>query len=226
MRGLPARRVASSVLCATVLIGIAGPAAVAADNDSARKHVHAASSAPVPNADALLAQVKSLGDAGGVLTPVTDLLTQALKADNGQLSADKAKSLGDAVTAAIAKITAAAPAAPAVPAAPAAPAVPALPSLKSADDAKAKTPADLAGDALASLQKAVATLLAAVTSGNVAGVVPAVTGVVTGLVNVVAATLLGGGLPAPSLPGLPALPSLPSTSSLPAVPAVPAVPGV
>ncbi|MER7926871.1 hypothetical protein ABTY96_27570 [Streptomyces sp. NPDC096057] len=226
MRGLPARRVASSVLCATVLIGIAGPAAVAADNDSARKHVHAASSAPVPNADALLAQVKSLGDVGGVLTPVTDLLTQALKADNGQLSADKAKSLGDAVTAAIAKITAAAPAAPAVPATPAAPAVPAVPALpspKSADDSKAKAPADLAGDALASLQKAVATLLAAVTSGNVAGVVPAVTGVVTGLVNVVAATLLGSGLPAPSLPGLPALPSLPSTSSLPAVPSVPGV---
>ncbi|MFI6465630.1 hypothetical protein [Streptomyces sp. NPDC050528] len=232
MRGLPARRVASSVLCATVLIGIAGPAAVAADNDSARKHVHAASSAPVPNADALLAPVKSLGDLGSVLTPVTDLLTQALKADNGQLSADQAKTLGDAVTAAVAKITAAAPAAPAVPAVPAAPAVPAvpavpaLPSLKSADDSKAKAPADLAGDALASLQKAVATLLAAVTSGNVAGVVPAVTGVVTGLVNVVAATLLGGGLPAPSLPGLPALPALPSTSSLPAVPAVPAVPGV
>ncbi|WP_405948104.1 hypothetical protein OG588_17440 [Streptomyces prunicolor] len=238
MRGLPARRVASSVLCATVLIGIAGPAAVAADNDSARKHVHAASSAPVPNADALLAPVKSLGDLGSVLTPVTDLLAQALKADNGQLSADQAKTLGDAVTAAVAKITAAAPAAPAVPAVPAAPAVPAvpavpaapalpaLPSLKSGDDSKAKAPADLAGDALASLQKAVATLLAAVTSGDVAGVVPAVTGVVTGLVNVVAATLLGGGLPAPSLPGLPALPSLPSTSALPAVPAVPALPGV
>lgn len=232
MRGLPARRVASSVLCATVLIGIAGPAAVAADNDSARKHVHAASSAPVPNADTLLAPVKSLGGLGSVLTPVTDLLTQALKADNGQLSADQAKTLGDAVTAAVAKITAAAPAAPAVPAVPAAPAVPAvpavpaLPSLKSADDSKAKAPADLAGDALASLQKAVTTLLAAVTSGDVAGVVPAVTGVVTGLVNVVAATLLGGGLPAPSLPGLPALPSLPSTSALPAVPAVPAVPGV
>jgi hypothetical protein len=232
MRGLPARRVASSVLCATVLIGIAGPAAVAADNDSARKHVHAASSAPVPGADALLAQVKGLGDVGGVLTPVTDLLTQVLKADNGQLSADQAKTLGDAVTAAIAKVTAAAPAAPAVPAVPAAPAVPAvpavpgvpaLPSLKSGDDSKAKAPADLAGDALASLQKAVASLLTAVTSGDVSKVVPAVTGVVTGLVNVVAATLLGGGLPAPSLAGLPALPSLPSTSSLPALPAVPSV---
>lgn len=128
MRGLPARRVASSVLCATVLIGIAGPAAVAADNDSARKHVHAASSAPVPNADALLAPVKSLGDLGSVLTPVTDLLAQALKADNGQLSADQAKTLGDAVTAAVAKITAAA-AAPAVPAVPAAPAVPAVPAV-------------------------------------------------------------------------------------------------
>ncbi|MET7481479.1 hypothetical protein [Streptomyces sp. NPDC005538] len=233
MRGLPARRIASSVLCATVLIGIAGPAAVAADNDSAREHVRATSSAPVPNADALLAQVKGLGDIGSVLTPVTDLLNQVLKADNGQLSADQAQKLVDTVNAAIAKITAAAPAAPAVPAVPAAPAVPATPALpatsalpalpalpKSGDDSKAKAPADLAGDALAALQKAVATLLAAVTSGDVGKVVPAVTGVVTGLVNVVAATLLGGGLPAPSLPGLP---TLPSTSALPAVPAVPGV---
>jgi hypothetical protein len=68
---------------------------------------------------------------------------------------------------------------------------------------------DLKADALAALQKAVDALLAAITSGDVGQVVPALTGVVTGLVNFLAATLLGGGLSAPTLPGLPPLPSLP-----------------
>lgn len=40
-------------------------------------------------------------------------------------------------------------------------------------------------------------------------VVPAVTGVLTALVNFLAATLLGSGLPAANLPGLPTLPTLP-----------------
>ncbi|MGW5636415.1 hypothetical protein [Streptomyces sp. NPDC003832] len=210
MRALPARRIAVSALCATLLLGIAGPAATAAD-DPARERTHAASAAPVPGADALLAQTEALGDLGGVLTPVTDLLNAALKADNGQLPAADAEKLGQAVKDAIAEATAAAPVA--------APALPAtnLPAAKS-DDSKARSalPADVVADSLAGLQKAVDTLLAAVTSGDVAQVVPAATAVLTGLVNVVAATLLGGGLPAPSLPGLPALPSLPAAApSLP-----------
>ncbi|WAZ21849.1 hypothetical protein STRCI_003050 [Streptomyces cinnabarinus] len=247
MRALPARRIAVSALSATLLIGIAGPAAAAAD-DSARERTHAASHAPVPGADALLAQVKSLGGVGGVLTPVTELLNAALKAENGQLPAADAQKLGQAVKDAIAKATAVAPVAPpavavpgtstsssTVPAAPATPATsatpalpatpttlpatPALPTLGKSDDSKAPSaelPADLVADALAGLQKAVDSLLAAVTSGNVAAVLPAATAVVTGLVNLVAATLLGGGLPAPSLAGLPALPSLPiATPQLP-----------
>lgn len=109
MRGLSARRIASTALCATLLVGIAGPAAVAAD--SAPERTHAVSRAPVPGADALLAQVKSLGDLGGVLAPVAALLNSVLKADNGQLSADEAQKLVTAVKDAIANITAAAPAA-------------------------------------------------------------------------------------------------------------------
>ncbi len=70
-------------------------------------------------------------------------------------------------------------------------------------------PLDIKADALAALQKSVDTLLTAVTSGDVANVAPAVTGVVTSLVGFVAATLLGGGLPAPDLAGLPPLPKLP-----------------
>ncbi|MEU6356318.1 hypothetical protein ABZ896_44595 [Streptomyces sp. NPDC047072] len=300
MRGLPVRRVAASVLCGALLIGLAGPAAVAADNDSAR-HVRTAAKAPLPGADGLLGQVKALGDLGTVLTPVTDLLNAVLKADGGQLSPEEATKLVDAVKSAIAKVTAAAPAAPVTPPAalpvtppattlPATPnaadptsalptgglptsslptsalptsslptsalptsalptsalptsalptsalptsalptsSLPALPGVaRVGDDSKARAalPADLVADALAALQKAVETLLTAVTSGDPTKVVPAVTGVLTGLVNVLAATLLSGGLPAPSLAGLPPLPSLPvSPPSLPVSP--PAVGGL
>jgi hypothetical protein len=283
MRALPARRIAAPALCATLLLGIAGPAAVAADHDSTRDARSIAAEAPVPGADALLAQVKSLGDVGGVLTPVTDLLNAVLKADNGQLPAADAAKLADAVKAAIAKASAAAPAAgavtppvkaerdqavptapptpaaptmpavptapakpatpdsatspvvpsaPATPATPAKPAVPAtpvtpvtpvappaalpevpklpaapaLPLPKDAERAVAEVPLDLKADALKALQAAVDSLVKAATSGDVAGVAAAALAVVTGLVNVVVATVLGGGLPAANLPGLPKLP--------------------
>ncbi|RSS72265.1 hypothetical protein EF918_26545, partial [Streptomyces sp. WAC06614] len=69
----------------------------------------AGASAPVPGADALLAQVKSLGDVGAVLTPVTDLLGAVLKADNGKLpEADLTRLTGN-VTAALDKLKSAAP---------------------------------------------------------------------------------------------------------------------
>ncbi|MEX0168634.1 hypothetical protein [Streptomyces sp. LMG1-1-1.1] len=80
-------------------------------------------------------------------------------------------------------------------------------------------PADVVGDALATVEKAVAGLLAAVTSGDAAGVVPQVTATLTSLVNLAVATVLGSGLPAPDLAGLPALPALPA-----AVPEVPVDP--
>jgi hypothetical protein len=214
MRGLSARRIAATALCATLLVGITGPAAVAAD--TARESTHAASrGAPVPGADALLAQVKSLGDLGSVLTPVSALLDAVLKADNGQLSADQAQTLVNAVKDAITKITAPVSTMPGTATAPVAPpetsASPVKPASLSMHAAHRKTPApkDLKADALAGLQTALDTLLAAVTSGDASKVVPAVTGVLTAVVNFLAATLLNSGLPAPNLPGLPALPSLP-----------------
>ncbi|MFJ5828484.1 hypothetical protein [Streptomyces sp. NPDC093089] len=78
-----------------------------------------------------------------------------------------------------------------------------------AGSAKA-APADVVGDALATVEKAVAGLLAAATSGDAAGVVPQVTATLTSLVNLAVATVLGSGLPAPDLAGLPALPALPA----------------
>ncbi|MEU4997368.1 hypothetical protein, partial [Streptomyces sp. NPDC021622] len=191
MRALPARRIATSVLCTSLLVGAAGPA-VAAENDSPPSSAQAAARAPVPGADALLAQIKTLGDVGGVLGPVTKLLNDILKADNGQLPAAEATKHAEAVKAAITAATAAAPKAPALPKTPAVPeapavpktpAVPAVPKAMSGDD---KAAADLKDDALKALQSAVDALLKAAASGDVAAVVAAVPTVLTGLVNFVA----------------------------------------
>ncbi|WJV47492.1 hypothetical protein [Streptomyces flavofungini] len=227
MRALPVRRIATTFLCTALLLGTAGPVYAATHDDTAREAAAAAPQAPVPGADALLAQAKALGDLGGVLTPVTDLLDAALKADNGQLPAADAAKLGDAVKEAIAKVTAAVPDAPVpatgtsqlptTPQLPDTPQLPATPQLPLGGAPAAKAPMDVKGDALAALQKAVDTLLKAVTAGDPTAVLPAATAVVTGLVNVLVATVLGGGLPVPDLPGLPALPKLP-TDALPKLP--------
>ncbi|MFE9449294.1 hypothetical protein [Streptomyces sp. NPDC006739] len=221
MRGLSVRRIASTALCTALLAGVTGPAAVAAD--SARERVPAASRAPVPGADALLVQIKVLANLGIVLTPVTDLLNAVLKADNGQLPAAQATSLVQAAKDAIAKVTAVAPASSTASSTLTAAApgtktpAPKKPAPKTLGGAKAR--ADLTSDALTALNKALDALLKAVTSGAATQVVPAVTAVVTALVGYLAAVLLSGGLPAPSLPGLPTLPTLPSlpvpTPSLP-----------
>ncbi|NGO07268.1 hypothetical protein G5C60_06295 [Streptomyces sp. HC44] len=103
MRKLPARRIATSALCAALLVGITGPAAMAAD--STREH----SQAPAPDArlrgaDALLAQVRAYNR--GELTPVADLVHAVLEADNGQLPEAKARKLGAAAKAALAPMAA------------------------------------------------------------------------------------------------------------------------
>ncbi|MFJ1974857.1 hypothetical protein ACIO93_40225 [Streptomyces sp. NPDC087903] len=244
MRALPARRIASTALCATLLLAIAAPAALAAESHPDREHTLAASHQPVADAEALVAQVKSLGDLADVLAPVTDLLNAVLKSDSGQLSAVEANSLVEAVKTAVAKIIAATPAASATTPAttlPATPvttlpattlpattlpatsaaadstvvvqALPAAPVLTtSAGDSKAAAPsADLTDDALTELQPAIDTLVKAATSGDVSQVRPAVTDLMTDLVNLLTATLLDSGLPAPSLEGLPALPAVPET---------------
>lgn len=126
MRGLPVRRVASTALCACLALGVAAPAALAADG-SAGERSATAHRAPVPGTDALLAQTKALASMGPVVTPVTDLLTDALKANDGKLTPEQALSLAGAVRTAIARIMATAPAAPETPAAPALPATPPKP---------------------------------------------------------------------------------------------------
>ncbi|MEU6905540.1 hypothetical protein ABZ935_09355 [Streptomyces coeruleorubidus] len=103
MCALPAWRIASSALCATLLVGIAGPAAMAAD--SAREPSHAASpGARLPDRDARLAQLRALD--GGELAPLVDLLHGVLKANNGQLTAAEARKLATAAKQALAEMAA------------------------------------------------------------------------------------------------------------------------
>ncbi|WP_409472032.1 hypothetical protein [Streptomyces sp. HC307] len=109
MRALPARRMASSTLCAALLVGITGPVAMAADSTRERNRT-ASPDMRLPGADTLHAQVRQLNALGSEFAPVTDLLDAALKADDRQLSAAKARKLGDAAKAALAKAAAKAPA--------------------------------------------------------------------------------------------------------------------
>ncbi|MER6715797.1 MULTISPECIES: hypothetical protein [unclassified Streptomyces] len=210
---LPARRIATSALCATLLLGVTGPAALAADSASAPERAHAASRAPVPEADELLVQVEILGDLGGVLTPVADLLSAVLKADGGQLAPSQAAKLGTSVQDAIDQATATSPAAPPAVAQPDATApsspLPQASTLPAPVEDRAEVPDGLAAEALAALEKATDDLLKAVTSGDAAKVNPAVDSVVSNLVDTVAATLVGSRLPAPDLAGLPSLPKAP-----------------
>ena len=203
MRALPARRLASTALCAVLLAGVTGPTAVAAAPAPGRAH------APVPGADTLLARTRSLGDLGTVLKPVTDLLTAVLTADNGQLPPDRATRLAAAAKTAITHLTAPPPASPAGPAGPASSV---LPSASVVAQAKGRgdvpVAKDLAGDALVALRSAIDGLAKAVSSGDAGRVGPAVTAVLTGVVDHLAALLLGGGLPAPHLAGLSVLPVL------------------
>ncbi|MDV5148048.1 hypothetical protein R1T08_28730 [Streptomyces sp. SBC-4] len=254
MRPLATRRFTALAISAAITLGAAGPAAAGEHHPSSA--ADRAAHAPLSEAAALLTQAEALGDLGSVTTPVTELVTAALKADAGQLPAADADALKAKIATAVdqAKGTAPAPLpetpapetpapdlpapdlpapdlpAPDLPApdlpAPDLPApdlpAPDLPApdlpvkppvgLPVAAGAKAAAaPADIVDDALATVEKAVAGLLAAVTSGDAGGVVPQVTATLTSLVNLAVATVLGSGLPAPDLAGLPTLPALPVT---------------
>jgi hypothetical protein len=214
---LPARRIATSALCAGLLIGLSGPAVMAADGDSVRERTHAASRAPLPDADELQSQVGSLAGLGGVLTPVTDMLTTILKADNGQLSAADAEKLSAAVEDALAKAEAVdTDADDAAATAPEAgtdtPVTLPAPVTAQNEDGTAAA-SDLSATAQAELQKQIDALVKATTSGTADQVSPAVEDVMTGIVNVVAATMVGSGLPAADLAGLPGVPTAPEATT-------------
>ncbi|MEU1225025.1 hypothetical protein [Streptomyces sp. NPDC005828] len=272
MRPLAIRRLTALAISAAISLGTAGPAFAGEHHPSPA--ADRAAHAPVPDAAALLAQAQALGELGSVTTPVTELVTAALKADSGRLPAADVEAFKVKIAAAVeeAKAAAAVPDGPA-PQLPATPPSPDLPvaapvtppaaelpvtppaaelpvtppaaelpvtppaaelpvkppaglpvaavTAGAASAAGKAAPADVVSDALASVEKAVAGLLAAVTSGDAGGVVPQVTSTLTSLVNLAVSTVLGSGLPAPDLAGLPTLPQLPvAAPELPVEPPV------
>ncbi|MEU8968460.1 hypothetical protein AB0D11_04160 [Streptomyces monashensis] len=189
MRGLRTRRLASTVLCAAVLVGVAGPAAVAAD--SGGTSARGVSGTPVPGAEKLLTQLRTLDNTGSVLQPVVDLLKASLAKD--KLEPAEARKLAEAAKKAIAeamRIQASHAAAQSDAAA--------VASVTSAAPAPAKhgrtvapaTVRDGTGDALSSLLGDVEKVLQSILSVP-ATLLPAATGAVTDLVKVVTG-LLGG----------------------------------
>ncbi|WP_406330125.1 hypothetical protein [Streptomyces sp. NBC_00203] len=204
---LPAGRIASSALCAALLVGITGTAAVAAD--SARERSHTASpDARLPGADALLAQVRKLNILGGELTPVTDLLNAVLKADNGQLPAAEARKLGDAAKGALAKAATKAPATGVLRPAPA---------RRAADPTSDAL--DALEDALAAVEEAVDSLLEAITSGDDSEVLSLVDDGLTEVDDLIT-ELLDSDLPEPTRSDPATLPSTSTSTSVSPVSAV------
>jgi hypothetical protein len=190
MCALPARRIASSALCAALLVGITGPVAMAAD--SARGHGHVAPEARLPGADARLAQVRKLN--WGELTPVANLLNAALRG-NGQLPAAEARKLGAEAKAALAEAATKGVEAPATPmASPPATGVllPAPVLLTDEPRVPEWRAADLVSDLLDAVIEAVDGLLGTITSG-VGDVLPSVDDLLTGVDDLIAA-LLGSDL--------------------------------
>ncbi|MGX1270056.1 hypothetical protein [Streptomyces phaeoluteigriseus] len=200
MRGLPARRTALTALCATLVLGVSAPVALAADGGVTRERTRAVPSAPLTGADALLARARSLDGVQPALTPVTHLLDTSLKSDGGRLRADRARRLGAAAEEAITEVAKAAAPTRTPP---------------SGDTGARARAADATDDVLDAMQKQIDALLEAATSGDLSQILPAATSLVTGLTDLV--TSLVDSLSLPDLEDLlPELPTVPATPSLPA----------
>lgn len=179
MPALSARHIASSALCAALLAGITGPAAMAAD--AARERGHAVSpDARLARADTLLAKVRKIN--GGELAPVADLLHAVIEADNDRLAAAEARKLGAAAKRALAKASAKDPAdwTMTTVSAPATGVLPPAPSESAADlasddldDTLDDALDDALSDVLDDVGEAVDSLLEAITS-RVSNVLPEV----------------------------------------------------
>lgn len=204
MPAFSARRIASSALCAALVLGVTAPVALA--TDTARDRTQEA--APVTGAEALRSQVQQLNQLGTMVVPITQLMDAVLKAENGQLPPAEANRLRDAAKAAIARTAATMAAAtattPAAPSAPQASANPASVSLSPAG-----TTAREPRQALIDLQALVDSLVQAATSGDPNAVVSAVQNLVTGLVKTI--TDLANQVPQLPTPQLPNLPSVPNS---------------
>ncbi|MER7518512.1 hypothetical protein [Streptomyces sp. NPDC126499] len=189
MRPQASRRLTVLAISAVLTLGTAGPA-VADELRPPRPATHAGPRLQLPDSSALLARA------------------EALKADDGRISAVDAEALRAEIKAAVDAAKAAAPAG-----FPAGPAV-----------GKAAAAADPIGDGLATVQKAIADLLAAVSSVGPTGVVDTVGNTLNALVDLVMSTLALGGIPKPDLPGMTGLGQLPAQAPAQAPVEKPAAP--
>ncbi|MEW5354470.1 MULTISPECIES: hypothetical protein [unclassified Streptomyces] len=205
MRSLPARRLAAGALCAALLTGIAGSAAMAAD--PVREDHPVAPQLRQPAADALRAQAGKVRGSADVLTPVTELLNTIAKADKGQLTAAQARQAGEAAKRAVAEAVGRTPAGSAAAPAAGSPASAAVTGQRAADPVS---------DALAALDKAIDDLVQAVTNG-VGDVQAVVTDLLTQVAGLVTGLLTAVDTPADSASAAPAdssaTPSPTATSS-------------
>lgn len=193
MRVLPARRLASSALCAALLVGIAGPAATAADLGRERGHAASPDARP-PTAGTLRDQVRKPDAAGDALTPVADLLNTALRTDGGRPPAAEVRKLGDAAKRALADAVEKAEAAETTEAArkaeaPAAPAVP-----KASHTAPERRAADATDDTLDTVQRDIDNLVEAIIADDIDQVLAYVDDLLADVLDFVTAVLADSAL--------------------------------
>lgn len=111
-----------AALCVTLLAvspGLAGAAEAPGRPQAAVSSALTGKALPaqaIPGTEALLAQVQSLGAVGGVLKPVTDLLTAVLKSPDGKIPEADLTALKAQVDTALADLKKSLPPAPALPA--------------------------------------------------------------------------------------------------------------
>ncbi|MEV8341076.1 hypothetical protein [Streptomyces niveus] len=227
MRSLVSSRAAAAAVCAALVLGTAGTAVATTAHQPPAGVGADVADAPVADVEALRQQTQTLGALSGAITPVTALLDAVLKAENGQLPAADVQKHQAAIKKGLEAVRNAAQANPAKPADNAAHTNPV--NAVGADH-KAPAAADLTAAAVASVQKSTDALLKASATKDAKAVATQSEAVVTSLVNLTAATVVNGALPAPNLPGLPELPKLPGAEApvpapeLPGVPSTPQLP--
>ncbi|MFI6691711.1 hypothetical protein ACIBLA_08100 [Streptomyces sp. NPDC050433] len=239
MRSHVSSRAAAAVVCAALVLGTGGTAVATTVHETPAGIGADAARAPIAD-ETLKQQIRTLTSLSDALAPVTELLTAVQAADNGQISAADAQKHRAAINKAldaVQKTIQAKPANPANPAKPANPANPAKPegtagnanpvnAVGADNQAQAQTQAaaDMTAEAVVSVRKATNALLKATGTKDTNAVATQSKAVVTSLVNLAAALVMNGSLPAPNLPGMPELPKQPGAEAPAPAPELPGVP--
>ncbi|MFI6345152.1 hypothetical protein [Streptomyces sp. NPDC050560] len=204
MRQLPVRRLVISAACAALLLGGAAPLAAAENGAPGPARPNAA--APVAGTEALLHQATTLGDTGGVLGAISDLIEAVTGAAGGQLGTQEAQTHSDAVRHAIGDAQRGSESGPKSAGIQDAHTLPARYGADEAKSPRAAAP-DPRGEALTTLQSRADRLIEAARGGSEKTVKERVAQLVQGQVDLMAATLAADGMPRTSLQGLPEAPS-------------------